>query len=255
MKKEYEINLEKAHIEQMDRVRNYWTKRAHDFNIVRKNELAESFSRPWIEVLERYIPKGQTLKILDVGTGSGYFAVILSRLGHQVIGIDLTEAMLEEARNNCMELDIDAEFLQMDAQKLSFEDETFDFVVSRNLTWTLPDPEKAYREWFRVLKTGGILLNFDANYAVNVRNQNQKDSYIKEDEAYGHIGVTKELEKENAEITLQMNISNENRPNWDIMTLKEIGFIKVDTDIEIGKKVLSGHDLADAPMFLVNAKK
>lgn len=250
-KYENEINLERTHKEKMERVCNYWTKRAHDFNIVRKNELAEDFARPWMEVFEKYIPEGQSMKILDVGTGSGYFAVILSKLGHQVIGIDLTEAMLEEARKNCIELDIDAVFLQMDAQNLSFEDETFDLVVSRNLTWTLPDPKKAYTEWFRVLKTGGMLLNFDANYGINVRNQNQKASYIKETEAYGHIGVTPILEKENAEITLSMPISREKRPEWDISVLKQIGFSHTETDCYIGKKVLSGHDLEDAPMFMI----
>lgn len=45
-----------------------------------------------------------------------------------------------------------------------FADETFDVVISRNLTWTLPNAEHAYGEWMRVLKTGGVLLNFDANY-------------------------------------------------------------------------------------------
>lgn len=237
------------------RVRNYWTKRAHDFNVVRRNELKNDYALPWVEVFEKYIPCNKKLRILDVGTGSGYFAILLSRLGHKVIGIDLTEAMIEEARKNSIDFDVEAEFVQMDAQDIKYQDESFDVVISRNLTWTLPDPKKAYGEWYRVLKKEGILLNFDANYGVNVRNQNQKESYIKDDEAYGHIGVTEELEKENAEITLEMGISNENRPNWDIKILKDIGFSEVNADSEIGKKVLSGHDLADAPMFLVYAKK
>ena len=40
----------------------------------------------------------------------------------------------------------------------------FDVIVTRNLTWDLPHPESAYREWHRVLRSGGILLNFDANW-------------------------------------------------------------------------------------------
>lgn len=40
----------------------------------------------------------------------------------------------------------------MDASHLAFADETFDAVVSRNLTWNLEDPEQAYKEWMRVLK-------------------------------------------------------------------------------------------------------
>ena len=45
-----------------------------------------------------------------------------------------------------------------------FEDESFDVIISRNLTWNLPHPEMAYKEWLRVLKKGGKLLNFDANW-------------------------------------------------------------------------------------------
>lgn len=43
----------------------------------------------------------------------------------------------------------------LDAEKPEFPDATFDVVVSRNLTWTLPHAEEAYREWTRVLKKGG----------------------------------------------------------------------------------------------------
>lgn len=43
-------------------------------------------------------------------------------------------------------------YCQMDASHLAFADETFDAVVSRNLTWNLEDPEQAYKEWMRVLK-------------------------------------------------------------------------------------------------------
>lgn len=40
----------------------------------------------------------------------------------------------------------------MDAENPEHDDDTFDFVISRNLTWTLPDAQKAYKEWMRVLK-------------------------------------------------------------------------------------------------------
>ena len=55
----------------------------------------------------------------------------------------------------------------MDAENPDFPDGTFDVIVSRNLTWTLPDAARAYKEWIRVLKTGGILINADANYGAD----------------------------------------------------------------------------------------
>lgn len=74
------------------------------------------------------------LQILDVGTGTGYFAILLSQIGHQVTGIDLTDAMLKEARDNAALYQVPPTFQQMDAQKLAFLDQSFDVVISRNLT-------------------------------------------------------------------------------------------------------------------------
>lgn len=61
-------------------------------------------------------------------------------------------------------LDEKVSFFRMDAQNLAFMDNSFDVVISRNLTWNLEKPDQAYREWCRVLKSGGVLLNFDANW-------------------------------------------------------------------------------------------
>lgn len=233
------------------RVQSYWTKRAHDFNVVRKNELNSSISRRWAEEIVRFLPDSRPLRILDVGTGTGYFAILLSQIGHQVTGIDLTDAMLQEARENAALYQVCPTFLQMDAQNLDFPDQSFDVVISRNLTWTLPDPEAAYREWMRVLKKGGILLNFDADYASNVRNQNTSASYISDTEVYGHCGVTPELEQENASITLSMPMSQKQRPHWDKEFLEKIGFSRSGYDLSIGQNILKEHDLKDAPMFLI----
>lgn len=233
------------------RVQNYWTKRAHDFNIVRKNELNSSISKRWTEEIVHFLPEDKPLRILDVGTGTGYFAILLSQIGHQVTGIDLTDAMLQEARENAALYQVCPVFLQMDAQDLDFPDQSFDVAISRNLTWTLPEPETAYKEWMRVLKKGGILLNFDADYASNVRNQNTSASYISDTEVYGHCGVTPELEQENASITLSMPMSRKQRPCWDQEFLEKIGFSRSGYDLSVGQNILKEHDLKDAPMFLV----
>ena len=59
--------------------------------------------------------------------------------------------MLEKAKENAGELCRNIHFQRMDAQKLEFADNTFDVVISRNLTWNLEHPDVAYREWVRVL--------------------------------------------------------------------------------------------------------
>lgn len=94
----------------------------------------------------------------------------------------------------------------MDAQEPDFPEGSFDVVLSRNLTWTLPDPEKAYSQWLRVLRRGGLLLNFDADYAANVRSESTQNCSVPPDSPYGHVGMTRELVEENNAITLALDI-------------------------------------------------
>lgn len=65
----------------LHRIQNYWTKRSHDFYLVRKNELLDSISERWLHEMEKYLPVGKQLHILDVGTGSGYFSILLAKRG------------------------------------------------------------------------------------------------------------------------------------------------------------------------------
>lgn len=233
----------------------YWTKRTEDFHKVRLNELHGEISNRWLSEFRALLPAGKPLKILDAGTGTGYFAILLAREGHEVTGIDLTPSMLEAARCDAELFGVSARFVLMDVQETNFESDSFDAVVSRNVTWTLPDPEKAYAEWYRVLKPGGILLNFDANYADNVRHENQKESWIRPDGVYGHVGMTTKLMQENAKITLSVPASLHHRPGWDMELAEKIGFTSYGVDETLGKRILQENDMSDAPMFLFWARK
>ena len=236
------------------RVKDYWTQRSHDFGTVRKNELENKMGQRWLHEIERFLPEGRKLDILDVGTGTGFFAVLLAQQGHRVEGIDLTPAMLEEARWLAKQRNLDITFREMDAQNLAYPDGTFDVVISRNLTWTLPDPERAYAEWFRVLKPGGVLLNFDAEYAAHVRSHSVQNRKVAPDSPYGHVGMTDALQQENDAITLSMDIGKA-RPEWDGKVLTRIGFQSCQTDTQVGKRLLGELDLTTAPMFGIFAKK
>ena len=239
-----------------NRVTRYWTQRAHDFNTVRVNELRDAeISRRWLDEMAARFPREKALDILDAGTGTGYFAILLAKAGHRLTGIDLTPAMLAEAEADARMAGAAVRFACMDAQATDFADESFDAVVTRNLTWTLPDPEKAYREWFRVLRPGGALLNFDADYAENVRNCNQRKSWVTEKDVYGHIGITPALSEENAAITLSMPAGAHPRPRWDLELIRAAGFSEAGADETAGRRILGARDLADAPLFLLWARK
>ena len=236
------------------RVKDYWTQRSHDFGTVRKNELENEMGQRWLHEIQRFLPEGRKLDILDVGTGTGFFAILLAEKGHRVEGIDLTPAMLEEARWLAKQRNLDITFREMDAQNLDYPNDSFDVVISRNLTWTLPDPERAYASWFQVLKPGGVLLNFDAEYAAHVRSHSVQNRKVAPDSPYGHVGMTEALQKENDDITLSMDIGQA-RPEWDRQVLQKIGFSRCQIDKEVGQRLLGALDLTTAPMFGIIARK
>ena len=150
----------------LDEIESYWSTRTEGYSEVNHKELAGTQKNAWLKVLTSQFPDKpkEEIRILDIGTGPGFFPVILAEAGYHVDAVDYTEGMLEKAKENAGELCRNIHFQRMDAQKLEFEDNTFDVVISRNLTWNLEHPDVAYREWVRVLKVGGKLLNFDANW-------------------------------------------------------------------------------------------
>lgn len=236
-----------------NRVRTYWTQRAHDFGAVRQAELHNDLSARWLAELERQLPCGKPLRILDAGTGTGYFCILLARRGHAMTGIDLTPAMIDEARRQAEAEALTVDFRVMNAQQPEFPDASFDAVISRNLTWTLPDPVQAYRAWRRVLKPGGVLLNFDADYGGAVRAEDcARVGGVST--AYGHTGMTPALTEENDAITRAMEISRVARPDWDVQTLLALGFHAVTADRAAGARVLGEKDLPAAPIFLIRAE-
>lgn len=145
-------------------ITGYWQKRSAGFANLRKAELHSEKQLLWQQEITRHLPQNRRLNILDIGCGAGFFGILLGQK-HRVTGIDLTPEMIEAARALAAAERSNAEFMVMDAEALDFADASFDAIISRNVMWNLPHPEIAYREWLRVLKPGGLLLNYDAEYA------------------------------------------------------------------------------------------
>ena len=243
------------------RVQRYWTQRSHDFGTVRRNELEDEMGRKWFRELEKHLPENGKLKVLDVGTGTGFFAVLLAQAGHRVEGVDLTPALLEEARALAAQRGLDITFREMDAQTLDYEDGCFDAVISRNLTWTLPDPERAYGQWFRVLKPGGVLLNFDANWYRYLWDRGAEQAHARDRENLWASDVRDETAGTDVSameaIARQAPLSARMRPGWDLGVLRGLG-LQAAADTEIWRQVWTREERinnASTPMFLVEARK
>ena len=149
-----------------NRIISYWDRRAPSYTEVVEKNLAGEWDAVWADMLISGFPEGDPseLRVLDMGTGPGFYAIILAERGYRVTAVDFSENMLAEARKNAGPLAEKISFLRMDAQAPDFPDDSFDVIVTRNLTWNLTDPEKAYREWRRILRPGGAALIFDANW-------------------------------------------------------------------------------------------
>ena len=147
-----------------NQISSYWSQRAEQFSALRVKEYESDKHALWLTEFKKYIPSGRTLDILDVGTGTGFFAMLLSQEGHRITGIDLCPDMIVQARKTAVSLGIHASFYVMDAEQPLLPPASFDAVITRNLTWTLPHLASAYGAWHTLLKPGGVLVNFDADY-------------------------------------------------------------------------------------------
>ena len=140
-------------------IKNYWNWRSRSFGCD-IDKSAEVVNR-WGIILNDIVSGASGKRALDVGTGTGQFALYLAGSGFVVTGIDLAENMISHAKQNAGRHKLDIDFQIGDAERLEFEDNTFDVVVSRNLLWTLPNPQQAIFEWHRVMKPGAILVVCD----------------------------------------------------------------------------------------------
>ena len=238
--------------ERKERIVHYWEKRSSDFLTHKRAELHSAMAGRWMKEIRSRIPEKKGLRILDVGCGAGFFSVLLAGEGHQVTGVDLTPDMVENARVLAAEEKADCEFMVMDAEKLDFADETFDVVISRNLTWTLPHVRHAYREWVRVLKKGGVLLNFDANYGLS---DFTDVSALPGNHAHQQIGD--EMMRECEEIKRQLPISSYSRPAWDLETLGAMKLQEFAVDLGISGRIYLEKDAFynPVPMFMLRTQK
>ncbi|MCR2003306.1 ubiquinone/menaquinone biosynthesis C-methylase UbiE/predicted deacylase [Blautia caecimuris] len=238
--------------ERKERIVSYWEKRSGDFLEHKRAELHSPMSERWLYEIKNQLPQDRNLRVLDVGCGAGFFSVLLAKEGYQVTGVDLTPDMVENARTLAEEEKTDCEFFVMDAENLRFADESFDVVISRNLTWTLPDVKSAYREWVRVLKKGGILLNFDANYGLS-----DFTDLCELPDNHAHQEIGDDMMRECEEIKRQLPISSYSRPAWDLETLGAMKLQEFSVDLGISSRIYVEKDefYNPTPMFMLRTCK
>ena len=96
---------------------------------------------------------------LEIGAGTGYFTLNLLQMGaiERATATDISPGMLKALKENAWQLGLKVKTVQTDAEQLPFEDESFDLVFGHAVLHHIPDLERGFAEFRRVLRPGGTL--------------------------------------------------------------------------------------------------
>lgn len=136
-------------------------------NAERQQLLAAILEPPTREVLAK-LPEVPNAKCLDLGCGQGNTTRLLAEVikPAEVVGIEYDNALVEYAAQ--AESPPCVRFEQGDATRLTFADGTFDIVFCRFLLIHMADPLHVIGEMLRVVKPGGYVVAFEADFAIDI---------------------------------------------------------------------------------------
>jgi arsenite methyltransferase len=123
------------------------------------------------------IRKGST--VLDLGSGAGFDCFLAAKkvgVTGRVIGVDMTEQMIEKARENAEKYGYEnVEFRLGDIEELPVEDESVDYIISNCVINLAPDKAKVFRQAYRVLRKGGKMILSDMVLLNELSSEQRKD--------------------------------------------------------------------------------
>ena len=149
--------------ELQQQINQFWNERAASAQGQPHHVMAgDGPHQAWLAALRPLLPPPPA-DVLDVGTGTGFLALLLAELGYRVTGIDLSEGMLQDGRALAQERfpagsGSGPVFRAGDAQEPPLPPASVDLVSNRDVTWTLLDPRRALRNWYTLLRPAGRVL-------------------------------------------------------------------------------------------------
>jgi SAM-dependent methyltransferase len=118
-------------------------------------------------------------RVLDIGSGAGTDSLVAAQMvgpAGSVIGIDMTPQMLNKARAAAAEMGMEnVTFFEADAERLPFDDGSFDVVISNGVIDLIPDKHAVFSEIFRVLVPGGRIQVADVTIQRPVSEEGKRN--------------------------------------------------------------------------------
>lgn len=208
----------------LERISDYWNRRAAGYGLFTRDDINGPEAYRWTCHLTNTYPLSGR-RVLDVGTGGGFLAILAAKAGADVTAVDISVEMLQAAKVNAQASGCEILFTQSAADRLSFPDESFDVVMCRNVLWNMTDPEAAVAEWVRVLRPGGALFIADGNHYNHLVDsrfkavRNALDAARSHDPKYLGDVDTSVMEQ----IARDLPMTSRNRPDWEIGCLESLG--------------------------------
>lgn len=243
-----------------------WNQNSEAYSQSINAELTTYKKQVYQKIFEDNIPSGKKLRVLDAGTGPGFFSILLSEMGNTVTAIDMSDGMLEKAAANAKKYGQDQiTFIKMDAQKLEFPDNSFDLVVSRNITWNLTKPEQAYKEWLRVLDHGGRIINIDSNCLLFLFDEEERMRHEQDIKDLLAKGLVNQWDPSNYSMKFDyietgrvLPLSQIYRPTWDVDFFSKQGVKSIYVEFRLNELIFDEIEQANyrsKSFFLLRVEK
>jgi SAM-dependent methyltransferase len=113
--------------------------------------------QPWMHETFRF-ERFAGQRVLEIGVGLGTDHIQFARAGAKMTGIDLTPRCIDLTRRRFEQEGLESDLRIMDAERLEFDDDSFDAVYSFGVLHHIPSTERAFAEVRRVLRPGGVFL-------------------------------------------------------------------------------------------------